>query len=39
MAGAHHGQLRTTDAAGWWLDFVAYEHEEPIEDIVVLFFG
>ena len=33
VAGAPHGQLRTTYAAGWCLDFVTSEHEEPIEGI------
>ena len=33
VAGAPHRQLRTTYAAGWCLDFVTSEHEEPTEGI------
>ena len=33
VAGATHGQLRMTYAAGWCLDFVAFNHEEPTEGI------
>ena len=43
VAGAPHGQLRTTYAAGWCLDFVASKHEEPTEGIFLCspfaFFG
>ena len=38
-AGSPRGQLRTPYAAGWWLDFVESEHEEPSEGIGVSFLG
>ena len=38
-AGSPRGQIRTPYAAGWWLDFVESDHEEPSEGIGVSFFG
>ena len=39
VAGALHGQLRTSNVAGWCLDLVASEDEEPTEGIGVSVLG